>query len=260
MNTLEELFVVWQDPKSSKYFPVGNLKHVSDGNEEYYEFTYIKGALKAKQYTFEPFLAFPKLEETYRSKELFTFFTNRILPHSREEYNEFVESLELSPDSASEIDILARSGGRRATDSIELFAPPNINRTPNRKTSLLRYFFLAHGLRHMKDCAQKLVDTLKSGDQLFIMHDCQNPADSEALVLRTQDYCCIGFLPRYLLTDCWKLIRSKKDKDIRVTIEKLNPPPAPIQQRVLCRLEAPCLEGFKPCTSEEYEPINKNGL
>jgi len=256
MSVLEELFVVWQDPKSLRYFPVGNLKHVSEGNEEYYEFSYIKGALQAKEHTFEPFLAFPKLEETYRSKELFTFFTNRILPHSREEYKEFVESLKLSPGSATEIEILARSGGRRATDSIELFAPPKINRTSDKNMSLLRYFFLAHGLRHMRDCAQKLAGTLRSGDRLFIMHDLQNPVDTEALVLRTQEYCCIGFLPRYLLADCWKLIQSKED--VTVTIEKLNPPPAPIQQRVLCRMETPWSEDFKPCTSEEYQPMIKN--
>lgn len=195
MKVLEQLFIVWQDSKSYMYFPVGHLKHVSDEGEQYYEFTYIKGVLNATEHNFEPFLAFPEFKQTYRSKELFSFFRNRILPPSRSDYVEFVSNLGLSPDDSTLIEILARSGGRRVTDSVELFCPPKRNGVPS-EGCLVNYFFLAHGLRQMRDCAQGLVETLKSEARLFIMHDLQNPVDKDALILRTEDYCCVGFLAR----------------------------------------------------------------
>lgn len=254
MNTTEELFIVWQDSKSSKYFPVGHLEYLIDGDLGYYKFNYTKGTEEAKEYGFEPFLAFPSFPDTYCSKELFSFFKNRILPRSRNEYASFVEHLRLSPDDASPIEILGRSGGRRATDSVELFIPPKSNEIVQGQECLIGYFFLVHGLRHMRECAQHLADDLKQGDQLFIMHDYQNPVDQEALVLRTEDYCCVGFLPRYLLHDCWKLVRQ--EKAIKVIIEKLNPPPAPVQQRILCKMETTRPKDFKPCSSRDYQPFS----
>jgi len=239
------------------YFPVGHLKHVSDEGEQYYEFTYIKGVSNAIEHNFEPFLAFPKFNETYRSKELFSFFRNRILPSSRSDYFEYVSNLGLPPENSSLIEILARSGGRRATDSVELFSLPRSNSVPGEKC-LVNYFFLAHGLRHMRDCAQELAETLKCEDKLFIMHDLQNPVDKDALILRTEDYCCVGFLPRYLLTDFWEFLKT--DDAIKVFVEKLNPPPAPTQQRILCRLEAITKGDFRPCSSDVYRPFVSEGL
>ncbi len=252
MKVLEQLFVVWQNPKSYTYFPVGHLKLVSDGDEQYYEFLYIKGVSKAIKHNFEPFLAFPKVKDIYRSKELFPFFKNRILTRSRSDYNEFVSNLGLPPENSSLIEILARSGGRRATDSIELFSAPKSNSTSDEKC-LVNYFFLAHGLHHMRDCAQELVETLTSKDKLFVMHDLQNPVDKDALILRTEDYCCVGFMPRYLLGDFWELLKT--GDTINVFIEKLNPPPAPTQQRILCRLEANVKGDFQPCSSDIYKPF-----
>ena len=255
MNALEQLYVVWQDPKSRKYFPVGRLRHISEGGEDYFEFVYIRGTEDARQHSFEPFLAFPELRVAYRSTELFPFFVNRLLLESREkEYKEFVRSLGLVPGKASPIEILARSGGRRATDSIELFAPFENGRTAESEECLINYFFLVHGLRHMRDYAQRLANTLKRGDPLFIMHDLQNPVDPEAMVLRTSDYCCVGFLPRYLLADLWELVKT--EGSIKVSIERLNASPAPIQQRILCKLQTAKREGFEPCSSDIYLPLS----
>lgn len=247
MQAVKELYVVWQEPKSLGYFPVGHLEYICEDGKGYYQYNYIKGVEKAKEFDFKPFLTFPNLDEIYRSKELFSFFANRILPRSRKDYADFVLSLGLSPDFASPIEILARSGGRRVTDNIELFAPPQEDDSRSGKSS---YFFLVHGMRHMKECAQKFADGLKSGDRLFVMHDIQNPYDPEAVVLRTEDYCCVGFLPRYLVTDFWQLIG--KDENINVIVEKTNPPPASAQQRILCRLSMSVGDGFEPYSSDIY--------
>lgn len=252
MKVAKELFVAWQEPKSSRYFPVGHLECISKDNREYYQYNYIKGVKKAQEFGFKPFLTFPNLSETYRSEELFSFFANRILSRSRKEYSDFVQSLGFSPDTASPIEILARSGGRRATDNVELFAPPQKNDTSD-ASGFIDYFFLVHGLRHMKDCAQKLTDSLKCGDRLFVMHDIQNPADPEAVVLRTADYCCVGFLPRYLVTDFWQHIEN--GKNINVIVEKINPPPASAQQRILCKLHMIKRDGFESYSTEAYTPF-----
>jgi len=255
MEILEQLFVVWQDHESCRYFPVGHLEHIDDGKMPYYKFTYIEGASEALEHNFDPFMSFPDLKETYFSQELFPFFANRLLPRSRKDYAEFITSLGLVADEASPIEILARSGGRRATDSVELFSLPRNDSTLQGEKRFVSYFFLLHGLSHMKACAQDLAKDLKPGDSLFCMHDFQNPVDTEALALRTKKYCCVGFLPRYLLVDFWELVKME---DARITVAKVNPSPAPIQQRILCEFRATPTPGFQPCASELYKPYAGN--
>ncbi len=250
MNILEQLFVVWQDSESYRYFPVGHLEHINDGEMLYYKYSYINGVSEALEHNFQPFMAFPDLEEVSFSQELFPFFANRLLSKSRQDYDEYVMSLGLSPENASPIEILARSGGRRATDSVELFSLPENDRTSQGEQCVVSYFLL-HGLRHMKTCAQDLAKTLKPGEPLFCMHDVQNPVDKQALALRTEEYCCVGFLPRYLLPDFWELI---KEKDAKITVAKVNPSPAPIQQRILCKFQVTPTPKFRPCTNDLYKP------
>lgn len=246
-TTYKKLFVIWQDPQSRSHFPVGELWH----ENELYQFRYIEGAKDAMQYGFKAFLSFPELETTYSSEELFPFFKNRILQPEREEYAEFVKGLGLSPD-AEPIEILGRSGGRRATDSIEVFAPAEIHNGVKGYYTV-NYFFLVHGLSHMRECAQNLAtDLIKAKERLFLMHDFQNPVDTNALVLRTEQYCCVGFVPRYLLDDVWKL--TKKAKEFILEVDQVNKPPMPVQQRILCKITALVDEDFKPCSDVAYKP------
>jgi hypothetical protein len=256
MSKVDKLYVAWQDPVGHRYFPVGCLRCVGTGGKGPYEFSYIKGAEEGAKYGFRPFLPFDDMEKTYRSTTLFPFFANRLLPHARKEYGEYTRSLGLATNEASPLEILARSGGRRATDSVEVFAPPHIQEMSNGGGRILDYYFLAHGLRHMRYCAQDLVaQSLKKGDSLFVMHDLQNPVDRRALALRTADYCCVGFLPRYLAEDVWELFG--KNGEIEITLERLNSPPIPIQQRMLCKLRAKIEGEFKPCSSDVYRPLGE---
>ncbi len=253
MNAIDTLYVVWQDPRTSRYFVVGRLFATATREEEVYEFVYTQGVPAARSSGFEPFLAFPDIGKEYFSTRLFPFFANRLLPLSREDYSESIERLGLSPDTASPMEVLARSGGRRATDSIELFAPPRGHGSSDEHGRVLEYFFLAHGLRHMKDCARLMTEkSLHAGDSLLVVHDMQNQFDPQALVLRTSDYCCVGFIPRFLVGDVWALLED--DEQVTVTVEQLNPPPAPLQQRILCRLSATVRNHFSPCSAEDFQP------
>ncbi len=254
MSSISTLYVVWQDPDTSRYFPVGRLRMREEVPEDVYEFVYTKGVDPAKKHGFAPFLAFPHIDNEYLSTHLFPFFANRLLPPSREDYPTSIGRLGLSPDTASAMDVLARSGGRRTTDSVELFAPPQWRGSSAGQSQVLEYFFLLHGTRHMRECARRLAEnTLRPGDPLFLLHDLQNEVDPKALALRTEGYCCIGFVPRFLTDDVWTLLDG--GEQITITLEQLNPPPAPIQQRALCRMSVLVRNHFSPCSGDEFVPI-----
>ena len=139
MSTIDTLYVVWEDPRTSRYFVVGRLLATATREGEVYEFVYTRGVLTARNSGFEPFLAFPDVDREYFSTRLFPFFANRLLPLSREDYLESIERLGLSPDTASPMEVLARSGGRRATDSIEVFAPPHGQGSSDEQGRVLEY-------------------------------------------------------------------------------------------------------------------------
>lgn len=254
----KKIYVVWQDLKSRSHFPVGELSYFINDHENY-QFNYICGSLEAKKFGFQPFPGFPELDETYVSNDIFPFFQNRILLPTRDEYETFLTNLGL-PLDAKPIDILARSGGRRITDSVEIFAPAEISESNDQNFRIAKYYFLLHGLGHMRECAQSLVmDNIKVNDQLFVMHDIQNPVDKNALLLRTFDYCSIGFIPRYLLDDIWNLLNNQSD--LKFYIYKINKPPSPIQQRIVCKMDAKVQKDFVTCSNKSYKPckdfINK---
>jgi hypothetical protein len=60
----------------------------------------------------------------------------------------------------------------------------------------------------------------------------------------------IGHVPRYLAFD----IGSCEPDFIEVTVERVNPD-APLQHRLLCRMNACWPEGFRPCSGEDYLPL-----
>lgn len=254
MTGPDRLIVAWQDASSRKYLPVARLSRLVLQDKIIYEFVYIRGIDEAAKHGFKPFVAFPDSKEVYESSDLFPFFANRLVPRSRHDYKEFIESLGLDPSTASPFDILARSGGRRATDTVEVFPFPSAG--PGEE--YMAYFFLSHGLRHMPSYADDAAKNLSSGDRLWIMHDLQNPVDEKAIMLRTEGNCPVGFLPRFLLFDTWALLGS--GEKVKILVERVNPPPAPIQQRILCKMKARCPEGFTPFSDHMYDPVPEAAL
>ncbi|WP_237395954.1 HIRAN domain-containing protein [Okeania sp. KiyG1] len=85
------------------------------------------------------------------------------------------------------------------------------------------------------------------------MHDAQNDFDSNALMLRTEDFYLLGFCPRYLLNDVFFLLKKYPDA-VKVTLERVNLPPAPLQMRLLCHLIVKH-DDFQPFSSEMYESL-----
>ncbi|MDW7710514.1 MAG: HIRAN domain-containing protein [Deferrisomatales bacterium] len=248
MNTL---FVAWQDPANRAWFPVGRLTREAG----VYQFVYLVGALRAeKQAGFDRLAGFPSFDRVYEAANLFPLFTNRLPPRSRPEYGEFVRWLNVPDDEDDPIVLLARSGGRRATDSLEVYPCPEPD-----EEARYHIHFVVHGLRHLPEASIERVERLEPGERLFLMHDLQNPKDPKALLLRTgdrgeRDVYPVGYCPRYLAEDLHG-IWEKAGSTLSVAVERVNPAPAPLQLRLLCNLTSLWPAGFKPFSGDIYEPI-----
>lgn len=249
---MRTLFLAWQNPTSRSWYPIGRLTF--DGTN--YQFVYIRGALQAKRESrFEALQSFPDLESVYESADLFPLFSNRVLSRSRADYADYVQWLNVPHDQDDPVALLSRSGGRRITDSLEVFpsAEPD-------ESGTYHIHFFAHGLRHLPAASTQRISELRPGEKLLLVHDFQNPRDPGALMLRTSesfdgDLHLVGYCPRYLVNDLFDLLKSRTDYS-QVTVERINPPPAPLQLRLMCNLTA-CWpeEGFRPFASDLYQPI-----
>jgi len=249
-QTIQALFVAWQHPKTRRYYPVARLVTGTEQNHDSYEFAYISGAKKAGEDGFKPFPSFPDMDRVYHSEKLFPLFSNRLMSQNRPDYSSYVSQLGLNPENTDPMLILARSGGIRATDSLELFSYP----TQSLKVGCYETYFLSHGLRHFPEVSRKRVLSIDQGERLYIVVDFQNPIDNRALMLRTEDRINIGYLPRYLLNDTWNLMSDCPD--IEVYAAQANPDPTPLQQRLLCRLVSCWPDSFKPFEELIYKPLS----
>ncbi len=248
-EVLHALFVAWQHPETRRFHPVARLAQVQGaGCADCFEFAYIEGARQAGG--FQPFVSFPDLHQVYRSRSLFPMFTNRLLSSSRSDFPEYMAQLGLPVATKSPIIILSRSGGRRATDNLELFPLPELESEYGYRT-----WFWAHGLRYLPHEAQLRIETLTLGERVLPLCETENPVDPSAIkLLSSRGGHWIGYMPSYLLDDAHTLQESCAVSHIYV--ERINPSSAPLQQRVLCRLETCWPEGFIPYSTPRYLPLS----
>jgi len=254
---MKTLFLAWQDKRlrgeqadgTRAWFPIGRLD--AEPEDSHYRFAYTRGVLQAKEKAgFQPLDAFPKFETLYESAELFPLFQNRLISTKREDYAEYLTRLDLSPERAGPFEILAISGGGKQTDNLEVF--PKIH--TRRDGSFSCKFFL-HGWRHVNAPSQDRLNLLQSGEQLQVSVELNNPATGVAVQLVTaNDYFMLGWAPRYLIHDVLQAI-SGGPTHIQARVVRLNPPPAPHNQRLLVELEGTFPAGFEPMSSEEFRPL-----
>lgn len=246
-------FVAWRSPTTRKWFPVGRLT----SDDALFEFVYTKGAQRAQgEAGFQPLVSFPEFGRAYVSDKLFPLFANRLLAKTRREYASFVEWVSLPEADTDPIALLARSGGRRATDALEIFQCPE----PNEEGKVEIHFF-AHGLQYFPTEATERARRLEPGAPLLVMHDFQNKADSHALMLRTaeeipQDIYPVGYCPQYLLSDVYELL--EKPDSVSVRVLRVNQPPAPLGFRLLCTLSARWPDTYAPFSAPDYLPVAEN--
>jgi hypothetical protein len=240
---MKALFVAYQDPASRRWAPVGQLSRKG----ERYHFAYTRGAQQIGN--FVPFGRMTDLNIEYVSESLFPLFANRVLPRSRPEYDDYLRWLGLTRSSYDALEELARTGGLRATDTLELFP------CPSPIDGRYQALFFVRGLRHMTMESQDRAQKLNRGERLYLCRDIQNGADGTALLLRTgEPATLLGYTPRYYSRDFSDLIEQAGANSVSVTVEQVSTD-APTQHRVLCNFSAPWPAGFAPCTSEEFESL-----
>lgn len=246
MEAHRSLFVVWQDSESRRWHPVGRLMR----DRGSYVFNYTNGA--ADTSNFKPFGNMKDLIQTYRAKTLFPLFANRVLSRSRPEFAKMMVWHGLDPSNDDEFELLARSGGRRATDSVALVSEPE--RTADNKYVV---HFFSHGIRYLPEEAQNRATSLAIGERLFPMWDFQNTADTHAVQLRTDDPMApVGYLPRYLSEDLIKLfVEFSSTERAHLKVARVNRD-APAQLKLLVRFTAPWPAGFKPFDYYDFQPIS----
>jgi hypothetical protein len=151
--------------------------------------------------------------------------------------------------------VLERNQGRRTTDKYEVFPQP---RPVLDAAGRSRYQVVAfvHGLRHVPQAQERALQ-LKSEETLFLMDDSQNEHDRSALVVRTTDKALLGYVPRYLAPDI-RALRAAGGEP-QVVVVRVNAPPAPVQQRVLVRIDSPWPVGFVAFADNVYQPMIESG-
>ena len=240
---MKVLYLAWQDPDSREWLTVGKLSV----DRDIFRFVYTKGATRSKN--FIPFGSMRDLHEVYKARNLFPLFDNRLISKKRQEYQDFLRWLDLREDEADPLVILARTEGVRETDSLTVFPCPE--RDPDGKYVV---HFFSHGVRHLLDEARVRIGKLRPGERLFLMPDPQNPYDTYAIALRTDEPASIvGYCPRYISRDFLAVLANDPDA-VHVRVKRVNVE-APIQLRLLCSLTAEWPENFKPCSSDDFTEL-----
>lgn len=240
------LFLAWQDSRSRQWFPVGRLD--ADLQHPGFRFRYTGGAERAQREVGFPLAVdFPKLEEDYRSAVLFPLFRNRIMAAARPDYAEYLEILDL-PAQADPIEILAVDGGYRVTDAFEVF--PKLAKNAD---GGFRCRFFLHGWRYVNPTAQARLDRVVVDDRLHVTLELSNPVTRVAVQLQTLDYHVIGWAPRYLVHDLMMAMAESPGTCVAHVV-RLNPLPAPSQQRLLIEL-AGNWGGHEPMTDRDFQPL-----
>lgn len=242
MESGRRLFLVWQNPETRAFAPVGALTVEPDGSST---FRYLRSAFD--QQGFRPLASFPMFNRIYRSSELPPFFENRVMSRRRPDYPAYLSALSLDVDRATPFEVLARTGGDRATDTFHVVAEPEID--PGGATVMR---FLASGIRHVEG-ARERVAGLPVGAHLRVRPEPDNPWNARALLIDAAADQPVGYVPDWMLGFVRHLIEA--DPDYRLVVEQAGGPDTPSHLLLLCRLEARLQPGYRPFTDDAFDYV-----
>lgn len=201
------------------YRHVGFLTCREDG----YEFRYVQSTK-----VLQPLLGFEDLTRSYFSSDMFPLFAERIMSARRPDRASYLEALDLSEDSEP-WEVLMRSGGRRAGDTIEVVPEPSVN--PDGSSTCT---FLVHGVRHCGAEASIAICDLRSGDQLQLRWEPENPVNERAVLVLSDTGVAVGYVPDPLVDYVHTVMRAGEH---RLTVVRANGPEVGSHLRLLVRLE-----------------------
>ena len=240
------VYLAWHNSLSRHWFPVGRL--VKNGSE--YEFAYVHGALQAKDSPgFLEIPGFPELNQPYRANELFPAFRSRTMNMSRPDRAGYLRQLGLDEAKWDAVTELSISGGQSRADNFEVFPaiePDHDGRFETR--------FVLHGMRHLNKHAIEKSGTLQVGESLQLSFELNNPATKHAILVLSNDYYPLGWLPRYLV-DGMHQDNAWMVSEVDVSVAQVNHG-APLSHRVLVDFSGKLPEGFNPMMDlEQFTPL-----
>ena len=98
---------------------------------------------------------------------------------------------------------------------------------------------------------QRRIDSLQSGEALYVTIELTNPEAHLAVQIQTQDYYMIGWAPRYLVGDLVHAI-AQSPAEYSAKVVRVNPAPAPSKQRLLVELRGRWAD-YEPMTKGDFE-------
>lgn len=219
------LFVVWKNPDTGRYYPVARLDLLASGE---YVFSYRPEASKLDG--FFPLEEFPNFEKIYRSESLPVFFLNRIMSPRRPSYDDYLTWLGVEGVSSVllPMEVLARTGGGRATDTFYVVDYPDV---PERE---FQTTFFISGISHSNQ-AEKALSLIEEGSELKLKPEPDNPYNPKAQVIDTLTGEQLGWVPDWLCDPITTLASDGWSIDLRVL--KYNAD-APSRSKVLVSLLA----------------------
>lgn len=242
---MKSVYVVWKNSYDGMWRPVAKLTRLEEG----YLFNYTQGANCSG---FEPFPRMNDLNKVYRSKKLFSFFSNRLIPTNRPEFRKMLDWSDLDYSEYDELDVLGISGGARKTDEFRIVKKPDI--TPQ---GLYKLRFFISGVRHLSPESLSRVSRLSKGDTLKFIFEDSNPQDEMALLVCTEDKIPIGYCPKYFNHDIRAILNNPQLASHSLKVVRLNSD-APSPFRVLCEFSTQWPVNFTPMLSQDY--MNYEGL
>lgn len=226
VRVTRKFWLIWKHHETRRYHRIGQFDHLADGH---YVFRYLPES--ANVAGFSPLLQFPEPDKIYVAAALPAFLSNRIMSPRRENYDEYLGWLGLDKnDPMVPVEILARTGGVRVTDTFHL-----VERFDEYAGLPMGRFFIS-GVRH-RDHEAAL--GLSPGQQLQLKDEPDNSYNPRAILLAA-DGTEIGWVPDWLVDELHVL---RERHELRVFVERVNPD-SPARLAVLCRFEAHSRQGL----------------
>jgi hypothetical protein len=235
---VSRLLVCWQHPEQRSYHAVGLLSAERGG----YAFVYFRKATNIDG--FRPLLGFSDATRRYWSPHLFPLFSERVMDASRPDRPRWLSTLDLGAD-AEPMEVLARSGGHRLGDNIEVLPVPAV--ADDGQTHCT---FLVHGVRHIGDGASERIARLAAGDNLRLVHESDNKVNPRAVLVSDLDGQRLGWVPNPLL-DYVHAVRDQGEPTVSVV--RANGPEAGPHLRLLVRLAEVVPVGYVPFAGADWE-------
>jgi hypothetical protein len=205
-------------------------KMIWDG--EIYRTSYINGVRTAMEsdLTWHTLFSLSPLDRIHVSHQVPSMYGRRMSLDRPLEMEWYAPYLGLSADNIDPIAHVARTGGYRASDRLDIF--PEVQ--PDADGSYRFYFGLQE--LYLPDVYEYLTSSILVGDAIV-------SKDGEAIHQGVE----IGYLPGYIRAHC-----QSYPERVEIRVERVNPEAFYTSDKLLCM--ARC-QGFVPFASQEYQPI-----